>query len=68
MLAKSKLNSNEKIVSQTLIDLEISRKEFKTIANEKEKYEKMKEDIRMMESSDKLNKEEGEKLKQQNYE
>ena len=28
----------------------------------------MKEDIRMMKSSDELNKEEGKKLKQQNYE
>ena len=68
MLARSKLNSNEKLVSQTLIDLEISRKEFKTVPNEKEKYEKMKEDIRMIKSCDKLNKEEEEKLKQQNYE
>ena len=37
MLAKSKLNSIE-----TLIELDISHEEFKTIVNEKEKYEQMK--------------------------
>ena len=46
MLAKSKLNSIETLISQALIDLEISHKEFKTIVNEKEKYDKMKEGIR----------------------
>ena len=54
MLAKSKLNSIETLISQALIDLEISREEFKTIVNEKEKYEKIREGIRMMKSSDKL--------------
>ena len=38
-------------------------KNLKTIVNETEKYEKMKEDIRMMKSSDELNKEEGKKIK-----
>ena len=33
MLAKSKLNSIEKLLSQALIDLEISHEEFKTIVN-----------------------------------
>ena len=42
MLAKSKLNSIETLISQALIDLEISREEFKTIVNEKEKYEKIR--------------------------
>ena len=42
MLAKSKLNSVETLISQALTDLETSHKEFKTIANEKEKYEKKK--------------------------
>ena len=46
MFAKSKLNSIETLMSQALIDLEISHKEFKTIANEKEKYDQMKESIR----------------------
>ena len=39
MLAKSKLNNIETLMSQLLIDLDISHDEFKTIANEKEKYE-----------------------------
>ena len=47
MLAKSKLNSIETLISQALIDLEISHEEFKTtIVNEKEKYYQMKETIR----------------------
>ena len=63
MLAKTKSNSIETLISQALIDLEISFEEFNTIVNEKEKYEKMKEDIVMMKNSDKLNKEEGKKIK-----
>ena len=43
MLAKSKLNIIENLISQGLIDLEVSHEEFKIIVNEKEKYEKMKE-------------------------
>ena len=54
MLAKSKLNSIEALISQALIDLEISHTEFKTIIKEKEKYKKIKESIRMMESSNEL--------------
>ena len=50
MLAKSKLN-----MSQALIDLDISHEEFKTIVNEKETYEQMKEIIRNIKSRDKLN-------------
>ena len=46
MLAKSKLNSIETLMSQALIDLEISREEFKTIVNEAEKYDQIKESIR----------------------
>ena len=45
MLAKSKLNSIGTLVSQALIDLEISHEEFVTILKEREKYEKMKENI-----------------------
>ena len=56
MLANSKLNSIETLVSQALIDLEINHEEFKTIVNEKEQYENMKENIRMVKSSDELNK------------
>ena len=42
MIAKSKINSIETLISQAVIDSEISHKEFKTFINEKEKYEKMK--------------------------
>ena len=40
MLAKSKFNCIETLIFQALIDFEISHEEFKTIVNEKEKYEK----------------------------
>ena len=46
MLAKSKLNSIETLVSQALINMEISQKEFITIFKEKDKYKKMKENVR----------------------
>ena len=46
MLAKSKLNSIETLVSQALIDMEISHEEFITILKEKNKYEKMKDNLR----------------------
>ena len=55
MIAKSKLNSIESLMSQALIDLDISHEEFKTIVNEKEKYEQMKESIRKTKSRDELN-------------
>ena len=55
MLAQSKLNSIENLISQALIDLEISHKEFKTIANEAQNYGILKEDIRIMKSDDELN-------------
>ena len=54
MLAKSKLNSIETVMSQALIDLDISHEEFKTIVNENEKYEQMKENIMNTKSKDKL--------------
>ena len=41
-------------MSQALIDLEISHEEFKTIVNEKEKFEQMKEIIRNTKSKDEL--------------
>ena len=40
MLAKSKLNSIETLVSQALIDAEISHEEFIKIVKEKDKYKK----------------------------
>ena len=46
MVVKSKLNSIETLVSQELIAIEISREEFITILKEKDKYEKMKKNVR----------------------
>ena len=46
MLAKSKLSSIETLISQALIDMDISHEEFVTILKEKDKYEKMKENLR----------------------
>ena len=46
MLAKSKLVSIENLVWQALIDMEISHGEFITILKEKNKYEKMKDNLR----------------------
>ena len=42
MLAESKFNSIETLISQALHDLDISHKEFKMILNEKDRYENMK--------------------------
>ena len=41
-------------MSRSLVDLDISSEEFKTIVNEKEKYELMKESIRNIKSRDEL--------------
>ena len=46
MLAKSKLNSIETLISQALNDIEVSHEEFVTILKDKDKYEKMKENVR----------------------
>ena len=45
-LTKIKLNSIESLVFQALRDIEISQEEFNMILKEKDKYEKMKENIR----------------------
>ena len=46
MLANSKYNSIEALISQALNDINISHKEFITILKEKDRYEKMKDNIR----------------------
>ena len=46
MLTKSKLNSIETLISQTLIDMEISHGQFVEILKEKDRYENMKENVR----------------------
>ena len=46
MLVKSKLNSIETLISQALIDMDLSHEEFITILKEKDKHEKMKGNLR----------------------
>ena len=46
MLAKSKLNSIETLGSLALIDMGISHQELVTILKQKDKYEKMKDNLR----------------------
>ena len=46
MLAKTKLNSIKTLISQALIDMDISHEEFVTILKEKDKYENMKDNLR----------------------
>ena len=45
ILAKSKFNSVETLISQALGDLDISHEEFILILKEKDKYEKMKNNL-----------------------
>ena len=45
MLAKSKLNSIKTLISQALIDMEISHEEFITILDEKDIYDKIKNNL-----------------------
>ena len=46
MLAKRKLISIDTLISQALIDMDISHEEFITILKEKDRYEIMKENLR----------------------
>ena len=46
MLTKSKLSSIDTLISQALIDIDISHEEFITILKEKDRYEMMKENLR----------------------
>ena len=48
MLARSKLNSIETLISQALIDSDISHEEYTTIIYEEEKCRRLKEDVRPM--------------------
>ena len=54
-LAKSKLNSIEVLVSQALIDMDISQEEFVVILNHKNKYQKMKERLKNTSENMRLN-------------
>ena len=55
MLAKSKLDSIETLISQVLIDMEISHQELNAIIREKQKYERMKEKVRNVSENMRLN-------------
>ena len=50
MLARTKLNSMERKISEALINNEISHEDFMAIINEQKKYRESKESIRMMNS------------------
>ena len=54
MFAKSKFKSIETLVSQALIDMAISHEEFITILKEKNKCEKMKENVRNVSKNKKI--------------
>ena len=55
VLARSKLNSIKTLISQALIDLEISHEGYKSIINKEENYRRLKENIRLTKSDDELN-------------
>ena len=46
MLAKSIFNSIDTLISQALIDMDISHEEFIKILKEKDRYEMMKDNLR----------------------
>ena len=50
MLVKRKLDSIETLVSQALINMEISHEEFNAIIRGKQKYERMKENVKIQEN------------------
>ena len=50
ILARSKLNSIESIISEAFKDSEINNEEYTTIINEQENYRRLKEDIRIIRS------------------
>ena len=56
-LARSKLNIIETLISQALIDFEISHEEFSKIIYEKNNYEQIRENIRSVKSINDSNKE-----------
>ena len=62
MLAKSKLNGIENLVSQALIDMEIGHEEFVTILGEKKKYKKIKENVRTVSECSSAEKQENMRL------
>ena len=62
MLARRMLNSIENLISQALIDLEISHEEYKRIINEEENYRRPKQNIGMIKSDNELNEEDSKRI------
>ena len=54
-LARSKLNIIENLISQTLIDFDITHEEFPKIIYEKNNYEQIIDNIKSVKSVDDLN-------------
>ena len=54
LLIRCKLGSTETLMSQALIDMEISHEEFITILKEKDKDQKMKDSLRSKNENMKL--------------
>ena len=54
-LARSKLNITENLISQALIDFEITHEEFSKIIYEKNNYEQIMDNIKSVKSVDDLN-------------
>ena len=56
-LARSKLNIIENVISQALVDFEITHEEFSKIIYEKNNYEQIMDNIKSVKNVDDLNKE-----------
>lgn len=61
-MAECKLNSIKDLISKSLTDGQISAEEFKSVLDELEKYNKMKENIRTKQTQTVLNDSERKKL------
>ena len=61
-MAKSKLDSIETLASKALIDMEISHEEFNAIIKEKQKYQRMKENVRNVTERSSTKKQENRRL------
>ena len=62
MLAKSKLDSIVTLVSQALIDMEINHEKINAIIRDKQKYERLKENVRDVSESSSTKKQENMRL------
>ena len=52
LMARSKLNSTERKISEALMNNQLSHEDFMTTINEERNYRKLKEKIRMMKDQD----------------